>query len=159
MALLLGMSVGLTGAQRVTPTPAFRVGVSIQSNDGITETVVQSYINRELRSLGDVEVVPYSGADWQIIVMTMKEETLGGVHQGYCMVLAYVRVYKIPDHMLDTMLKPSISSALRQMWFRPVSGLIMVKSLPGGTDHLRQMCESAVASFDTDALDPMRNVR
>lgn len=159
LGLLLGMSIGFTGAQKVSQQLAFRVGVSVSSSDASTKALVQSYIKRELRSLGDVEVVEFANSDWQIDITVLKARSMSGVHQGYCMGVIYTRRYEVPDYILDSMLKPSVSAERRKLWFRPVEELVGGTLLVGGMDNLKSMCESAVADFDTKALDVRRNVR
>ncbi len=75
------------------------------------------------------------------------------------MAVAYIRLYKIPNGILDSMLKPSVSAESRSLWFRPVPEFVNVISVTGGTDSLKWMCESTVAHFDTEMLDSMRNIR
>ena len=159
VGLLLGMSVGFTGAQKTAQKRTFRVGVSVGLSDASTKALVQSYIKRELRSLGDVEVVDFSVSDWQINISVLKEKSVSGVHQGYCMAVAYTRLYEIPNYILDSMLKSSVSAERRALWFRPVRELVNILSVTGGTGSLKWMCESTVAHFDTETLDSMRNIR
>ena len=159
VGLLLGISVGFTGAQKTPVKRIFRVGAGVSSSDASTKTLAQSYIKRELRSLGDVEVVEFANSDWQIDITVLKARSMSGVHQGYCMGVIYTRRYEVPDYILDSMLKPSVSAERRKLWFRPVEELVGGTLLVGGMDNLKSMCESAVADFDTKVLDPMRNIR
>ncbi len=159
VGLLLGMSVVFTGAPKAAQKRTFRVEVSVGSSDASTEALVQSYVKRELRSLGDVEVVDFPVSDWQINISVLKEKSKSGVHQGYCMAVAYTRRYVVPNPILDSMLKPSVSAERRALWFRPVPAPVSVESVTGGTNSLKSMCESTVADFDTKRLDPMRNIR
>lgn len=69
LALAIVPSVGLAQSAKI------RVGVLVEFDNKDIESEVTSYLSRELRSLGDVEVVT-SGADLIVSVVGAGEDTL-----------------------------------------------------------------------------------
>ena len=64
--------------------PSFSVRVTVSCDDLSTESGIKSYVKRELRSLGDVEVVEEEYA-FTIHIVALKDHTTSGRHNGYAM--------------------------------------------------------------------------
>ena len=100
VGLFVGMSVGLTGAQpgEKSSDNHFSVGVSVSSSDAATKTSIESYVKRELRSLGDVKIEEDS--HWKIHIVAMKVKTkTSGRHNGYSMAAAITKSHQINDFL------------------------------------------------------------
>ena len=71
--LLVVMSVGLTGAQQGEKLPTkFRVEASADGEDLTSEA--ESYLKRELRSLGDVEITDMRMGHYVLSVVIIEDE-------------------------------------------------------------------------------------
>lgn len=161
VGLFVVISVTLTGAQQEWNPDDFKFGVKVfVTADGILENTIESYINRELRSLGDVSV----GEDnaWGLRIVAIKDESRGGRHLGYTLAVAYTKWTQpmVPDVYVDLLLKPSGDAnwldRLRETVRKPVLEYEHLSVHTGGDEDLKKMCRRIVVIFDSDLLGPAR---
>lgn len=72
--LVLLYTITFSGQSAETPEnqkPQFRVHVSVTCADATTKSMIESHIKRELRSLGDVELVNKDDATWKIVLIAI----------------------------------------------------------------------------------------
>lgn len=152
-ALCLIAVFGLTAHAADTSNLRFsaRVKVTVSAPDNI-KGAVSSYLNRELRSLNDVELVD-TKPEWEINVLAMELKTVGGYKSG--VVLSTVIINSFDNQMLSVFFQPNLKDI----------GLYMTSSLSwypdhwmnvGSTDDLQRLCKDIVADFDTKHLEESR---
>ena len=110
---------------------------------------VDSYIKRELRSLGDVAIVEKYG-DWELDILAMESITKGGNKSGIVVSVAILEKPRgsiwdlIPSKSKDEdPLRPDIY--ITDHWLRM-----------GPQEALKSICEKIVADFDSMHLEPFR---
>jgi hypothetical protein len=128
-----------------------KVKVRVSANENIKGSV-GSYINRELRSLNDVELVD-SNPEWEINVLAMETKTVSGYKSGF--VLSTVIINRFDNQMLLAALpqnyKEAASKMTSSLWWYPDHWVIT-----GSTDDLHKLCKEIVADFDTKHLEESR---
>lgn len=128
-----------------------KVKVNVSASDNIKGSV-SSYINRELRSLTDVEIVE-KDPEWIIYILAMELKTVGGYKSGVA--ISTVIVHPFYNQILSTWLQPKFKDA----------GLNVTSSLAwypdqwlnvGSADDLQKLSKDIVADFDTKYLEESR---
>ena len=132
-AFLIGILILCTA---VINSESIRVEVWAFSADSTTERRLESFIKRELRSIGDVKVVEMGG-DWILMVQAIEPETTSGGKTGA--VICYV-------------------NQLRPLFIEAELRLELVETFwtSGPRWGLRGDCETIVADFDAGILEPYR---
>ena len=184
VGLLLVISVTLTGAQQgekpsnalpdLTPRvpepkakPKFRV--EVLANDDELNSQAASYIKRELRSLGDVEIV-YKGADWQLRVLAMENKLKNGRKTGYTVSVVVTRRFgnRYATRVDKVIKEAGASGAVDEFTISVISLAILANIsyeyeqnylLVGDHDSLDKICKKAVTNFDIEYLEPERKAR
>jgi len=128
-----------------------KVKVAISAAENL-KGPVSSYLNRELRSLNDVEIVD-DNSEWNINVIAMDLQTIGGYKSGVA---------------LSAVIFDSFDNKLLLDWFQPkfkeiganlTSGLSYHPDLllkVGSADHLQELCKAIVVDFDAQILEKYR---
>lgn len=125
---------------------AAKVKVEISANDNIKE-LVTSYVNRELRTLNDVELVD-EGPDRVLSILAVETDDSR---------VALSTVIYSPFN--NKLLVSRLASEHKELWrdvtsrlvFRPVQALYTDRS-----DNLQKICKKIVASFDANELEADR---
>ena len=155
--LFMMMSVILTGAQQGEKLPAkFRVGVDVQ---GEITTEAESYLKRELRSLGDVEITGSIGVYQLHVIFLESTYKSSGTKTGQisCTYLGLKRfnpfdlAAKLPREHFDT-----VFDATSNLYYFPEMYFISTNEK---RTELKQVCQAIVAEFDTKLLEPDRSKR
>ena len=149
--ILLLAALLLMKPAALEPKTVFRVAVSVGSNDEATQALVESYIKRELRSLGDVKVVE-ADSDWNIEVSCGPTQNVQGIRTGYVAGFAFSRRHVVPPYLI----RANISSRMRTEHLSPVYAFEGVSAVSTGTEGLKWMCEVVVARFEADCLEQRR---
>lgn len=126
-----------------------RVKVTVSSNDNIQD-IVKSYLNRELRSLNDVELVD-TDPDWEIEVLAMELKTSSGNKPG--VVLSTVLSLYYDKQVVINLIKPMYIDTL------PPNGLQVTHYHwlnVDSKDNLQNMCNKMIAEFDSQYLEEGR---
>ncbi len=177
VVLLLVISVTLAGAPQadkppnalpdLTPRvaepkaePKFRV--EMVTDDDEVDLDAASYIKRELRSLGDVEIV-YEGAEWKLQVLANEDKTKSGRKIGYSIAVAFTRRIRdsYPNVFDYNELRKLLSTDV-VFDFVEISVSYEFQSLylgGGGTAELDLICKNLVTTFDIKHLEPERKKR
>ena len=136
-----------------TEPEKFKVVVSVSAHNTEPEKSLKnlmiSYIKRELRSLGDVDIVDFDldRATFQyMIVITMVVQDTGLVS------MSYLFAKRIPPNRFNDLWREYYTESPAFLY--PLSGVIRV-----GRDKLDEECKSIVADFDTKFLEPERLFR
>lgn len=148
-------------------TPKFPVYVDITCKDINTKATIQSYIKRELRSLGDVEIVVDKEKGLRVlhIVALEGEYEVSGRKTGG-MAVAYMFLQKrglsifemLVSDISDEKMKKSIRDFV-ELYER--HGNYMEPQLGVMTDDTKDvegLCKSIVINFDTKQLEPAREI-
>ncbi len=131
----------------------FRVEVSVDCKDDTMESLIESYVKRELRSLGDVEVIS-TNPELQIVIAGMRDKTKGGRDLGYSLAVAYTMQHTVPFFVL----RKDISHWMKAAYLSPVYEFSGLQVSGGSWEALQSTCQSVVASFDTGRLEPLRKM-
>ena len=154
IGLLLLMSVGFTGAQNNAQSK-FAVKVSVTANDDI-KGEVESYLKRELRSLGDVEVTDW-GYDYVLKVIILEHTYKSSGNKTGQISCAYLGLkkfsvidfaWKFPKEYHDTVIETT------SYLFHGSDTFVLVINRERA--ELKQLCQQIVAEFDTKLLEPYR---
>ena len=140
------------------PDKKFAVGV-IADSDNELELRAASYIKRELRSLGDVEVVDYG--EWILHLMGSETENVGGRKIGIILGVIITRntaqavIKKLfsRENPMDDMGTDGNAVFVEIMFHDSYQGALLYLD---GNDNLRRVCEKAVTDFDVRYLEPER---
>ncbi len=132
-----------------------RVGVYVSANENI-KGEIESYISRELRSLGDI-IVTDSNPRWILNIVAMELLTKGGYKSG--VVLSVIILEPFDNGLVKTLL---VDKTDRQMCVLLTSNLYYYPKghwlRVGAPGDLRNLCNGIVADFDTEYLKPARNL-
>ena len=157
--LFLMMSVGFTGAQQGERLPTkLRVSARVSGKNLSLTTEVESYLKRELRSLGDVEIVDFGIYELYVMIMESKYKSsgtkTGEISYSYVGVKRFNPFNlkaKLPREHFDT-----VFDATSNLYYLPdLHGM----GIDANRDELKQLCQSIVAKFDTLLLEPDRSNR
>lgn len=120
----------------------FQISLTVQSVDNELRNKVDSYISRELRSLGDVNITS-SGEFYQLIILAQPQQLKNGEPIGFS--LAVVINYQSTCVGIDQKPYPCyVFSALL--------------AYSGSDSVLRDTCEQIVTDLDTSKLQPLRKL-
>ena len=136
-------SISFTGKQpsHAQASHKIKVFVSVDCKDENTKNLMQSWIKRELRSLGDVVIETGNDASYILKVLAIESEWQGAGKTGNMAVAVnFLQVCRAP-HPITCFFEPKL----------------LVFSF--GTEDLERMCKVIVAEFDTQTLDPERIAR
>lgn len=128
-----------------------RVKITVGSSDKIKDSV-RSYLNRELRSLNDVELVD-TDPEWEIDVIAMELKTTSGRTPGVVLSIVIGLYYDKAE--MANIIKPLYADSFLQKpnglqvayWH-----LLQVDS----ADNLQKMCKEFIATFDSQYLETGR---
>jgi hypothetical protein len=122
----------------------FVVNVDVQLREKDLQDKVESYVTRELRSLGDVEI---SNKDpfYTIRILGLKDRTVGGRSLGYT--LSTVIIWH------STCLTPS-AKTVQDTYPCEIFDDHYIRS--GSDDDLQDLCKDIVTNFDIRSLKPLR---
>lgn len=152
LACLFVLAVSLSHA---ADTDSWKYSAKVKVNVSASNNIkgsVSSYINRELRSLTDVEIVE-KDPQWIIYVLAMELKTAGGYKSGVA--ISTVIFSPFNNQILSGLLQPKFKD----------DGLNMTSNLAwypdqwinaGSVDDLQELCKDIVANFDTKYLEESR---
>ncbi|MET0754442.1 MAG: hypothetical protein ABWZ66_13755 [Pyrinomonadaceae bacterium] len=124
------------------------VSVSVESKDTKLRDTIESYITRELRTLGDVEIDNSFGF-FKVDILAIENEIDGEA-------LGYTISVVISHFSTCTSKKITVKGQL-ETWNCYVQQDHFLKT--DAVANLRKMCERIVTDFDTRVLKPMRAVK
>ena len=138
--------------------PRFSVRLKI-SAQGDMKSEIESYISRELRSLGDVYLVDNDEA-YRIGIIAFELINTGGRKDGYAVTALITSTF--PTDLLATVLSShGVSKDGVKTWrdiadeHERVERFILDTC---GRSDLRKVCEQIVIDFDTKILEPIRKL-
>ena len=117
----------------------FKVHVGVSSEDEHTKSLIQSWIKRDLRSLGDVVIVGFDDSQWVLAIVAVETtyQATGRKSGGIAIGSMFLR-------------KAGISNGL---YYYPD---LLVST--DDTKDLEQLCKGIVADLDTRRLEPIREL-
>lgn len=145
------------------------VSVEVSCDDQITKGKIESFLKRELRSLGDVTIQDTFTADYslELVVLEMSYVSTGNKTGGIAVSSVFIKNYslrKILDYYVPFALVIDSDEILAKMlnedappyrYRHFVSNLLLYNK----TENLSNICEGIVASFDTRVLEKERQRR
>lgn len=142
VVLMFLWSNGVYSADVQGPRFAVKVEVSVEDGDENFKNLVQSYLNRELRSLNDVELVE-TNPEWELHVIALETKYTNGDKDGG-VVLSVVLLHQWRNGN-DTEQEDLHRKAFATHWLRT-----------GPLESLQGHCKGVVISFDTKYLEVFR---
>ena len=125
----------------------FKVYVDVGGEDETLTRLLTSHLKREMRALGDVDIVGYDG-DWHFAfrVFYVETKTKGGVKTGY-LSLASITETRLSTTLFEDVLnlKPVIPGRLGAAYW--------------SKDNLQEWCISMTGGFNDDTLERVRSMR
>ena len=161
ICLFLLMSVGFTGAQQGEKMPAkFRVEVLVDGTDLTNTTEAESYLKRELRSLGDVEITDIGMGHYVLSVVMVEDIYKSSGTKTGRFSYSYMGVKRFNPFDLESKLpKQHFNTVFDATWnlyyYSPLHGV----GTGAKRTELKQVCQQIVAKFDTRLLEPDRSKR
>ena len=144
---------------QVTPFK-FKVLVSVSCKDSITKDSIKSYVNRELRSLGDVQLVSYlfpDDAHFQIALTAVEPtwQNTGAKTGGIAIASMFLEKFDVKrlNNKISAVSQKSLNDLKIPLYLRP--------HLAVNTDDsadTEKLCKSIVISFDVNVLEPIRKL-
>ena len=117
------------------------------------ENEVRSYISRQLRSLGDVEIVEKDG-EWLIEVLILPNTNKAGVLMGFFLSVVISKPFPLRGY------RSLFDEKAYKILEETATGLVWNsahRAHGGAPDDLQAMSRSLVANFDTMQLQPDRD--
>ena len=167
--LLIICSIGFTGRpiqSQVAPEQhRYAVAVTTTCDNESTKNLIESYIKRELRNLGDVRLTNIEDALYviQIVALPLKSELTG--HETGYISLAYT--FLIEERSFIT-IKDILRTMVREEELTKFDAIVKI---PGKCysppylaaaywkkDDIDKLCRDIVATFDIKTLEPVRQV-
>lgn len=134
--ILLLSSIAFTG-QSANASRKFKVCVTVSCENQRVETLIRSYMNRELRSLGDVTLVTFKDARFLITLVALESHYKSGRKTGgVALACAYI-----------------VRSANDPVFYYYPD----ISVISNDVKEVDTTCKGIVATFDTEYLDRVRN--
>jgi hypothetical protein len=147
MSRLTGLVVLLACCSYAQPTPHFSFAIE---TTGDYQSEIRSFVGRELRSLGDVDVTN-TDAQYTISIVTLKTQNKAGEDIGYAM--SVVLISRMTDATCELLKNEVVCDWLK--------GKVKLENqmifIGGSQDGLRKHCNKIVAGIDSDVLQPTRD--
>ena len=124
----------------------YKVAISLSFAEELNKRILSSYLKRELRSLGDVDIVSVN-EEWNYIIKITGFETQyksTGMESGD-IVMSWIALKAIDKNILRL---PSIWSH-GQITYHPESFVIIIDK----TDDLDKVAKRIIANFDTTNIE------
>lgn len=144
-----------TSFARGLPPFSGRVSVSVNANENI-KGEIESYISRELRSLGDI-IVTDNNPRWVLNIVALEVSTKGGYKSG---VLLSIVILEPFDSSLLMDLVGDKNKQNKQLIYVMTLDLYSFSGhwlRVGAPEDLRKICNAIVADFDTEYIKPARD--
>ena len=151
---VVAFTLVITATSQEQPDPRFRVQVSVSANENI-KGLITSYINRELRSLRDVEIVD-KDPRWRLAVVALETSTKGGYKSGVA--LSIVVLEKFDNSSLKSLISETYKKDLVVLLTSNLYSASYHELRVGSEDDLRSICDGIVADFDTKHLEESRRL-
>jgi len=141
------------------PKFSARVQVDLQCGDEIMRSDMSSYINRELRSLGDVTVVD-TEPQWTLHIIAYEMKTKGGQPTGVAVSLVVTSSGKqFAEDVADVLKRAGAAETTIKLVTEDISSMVRYGDhllQTGLRSGLKGICESNVSTFDSRTLEPAR---
>lgn len=127
-----------TGKPSDAQSHKFKIHVFVRPEDENTKSLIQSWIKREFRSLGDVRIVGFNEASYILHVLPVETIYEATGRKSGDIAIAYMFYQRsVTDPFL---------------YFEPFLGAYTGNT----TRHLESLCKRIVANIDTLNLEPLR---
>ena len=151
------LSISFTGNQppQAQTAQKFKVAVYVVCDNAIAKRLMESYIKRELRSLGDVQVVGNSWENplWEYMISLHASEIKYKSGQSTELLAICYKEYDIVPY-----------TRFNGLWLHRYKQFPAIHIPTGGIayypiDKLDEFCKGTVAEFDTEKLQRDRDFR
>lgn len=156
LAVLSVLLCGCCQAQDLPGKWSGRVKLEVAGEAPLTDTVV-SYISRELRALGDIELVQVN-PDFAVSVVALENTVEEGRRvTGYT--LAVVITKPVQLNLIDALLGDTVPETGRDSLKKTFKDAVEIKDQSckiTPVEHLQKTCREIVIDLDTRCLQPAR---
>lgn len=130
-----------------------RVMVDITAPQNIKGTVT-SYINRELRDIGDIEIVD-DNEEWLLEIIVLEFNTISGSKIGYTFSTVILQKFNnlYLERLIQEMWEEHVKMLTSNLYYCPRHSL-----QTSSTEDVRTTCNGIVAEFDTECLEAKRKL-
>ena len=145
--------LSLSVSAKESPPFLGRVQVSVSASDSI-KGKIESYLSRELRSLGDI-VVTDDNPRWLLSIVALESESKGGYKTGVDLSVVILKPFNnqlLIDNAPEKS-KEAISFLTSSLYSYSDHWLLM-----GAPEELRSICNRIIADFDSRYLNESRKV-
>jgi hypothetical protein len=155
LGAIVALNLSAHAADTHKPRFSVKVKVSLSSDDSIM-TSVSSYLNRELRSLGDVELVD-NDPEWVIFVLALEIKREARRTNGVALSTVFIRSFN--NKVLGPLVEPKFKDAVLDLtsnlsYYNNTNHSLNV----GATEDLQEMCKEIIAKFDMKCLEESRKI-
>ena len=149
--LILGLATFSQADDLVIKPYETTVSISVSADKNI-ENKIKSYIGRELRSLGDV-VITDENPDWILDIAAIEIKNKNNFLTGIALSEVILKPFrnKLIKHLVSSKAKKEVDIMTSDLYFFETHSLRL-----GTPDGLRDICNSIVADFDSNKLNPDR---
>jgi hypothetical protein len=133
-----------------------RIAVSVTCNDGALRSEITSFISRELRGLGDVDITD-DNPSFKISVVAMSVKMQNGYDAGYAFSVIITSPLGDWSWALSDKLNSQAKASIAQL-FQGHESLEDDELVVGNNDDLRQNLTEIIAKFDANSLEPRRKL-
>lgn len=160
VALLVGLILALTLTGTGQTNTRFIVTVSVSCDNEALKAELESYLKRELRGLGDVEIsdFPIGWHDLSVIAIegTNKSGTKTGDVYFSCLGEKRFDALSLKSYVRESVFADAIDILAGLAYWYPRFHRLEV-GVPRA--EIKQFCQMIVANFDTKLLEPERQKR
>jgi hypothetical protein len=136
----------------------FGVRVMIQGGGDLRE-IITSYINRELRSRGDVVIVD-ENEGFVMKILALEIKSMGGYPHGVSLTVVGLMPYNIESIvglLVNEKDKEKYKELVRNMTPQ-LYEFVFYRARVCPTAQLEQTCQEMIAAFDSEVLEPRREI-
>jgi hypothetical protein len=156
-SMILVSPGGVVSAQTEQQSFSIRVQVSVEAENETLTSKIVSYLNRELRSLGDVVVTDHE-PQYKLYIVALEGEFTSGTQTG-AIALSTVLTMALKETTGGRMVKQLLEYKGSEWAFVLIEDERLFLHLwvqTGGTKDLRSLCETIVATIDSKYFEAAR---
>jgi hypothetical protein len=159
MRHILWLGLLLPSLCQAQTNTTWKVSLYVSINEPDLKDEVMSFLMRELRTLGDINIVAEdSSPEYSLRVTGFKTTNQGGKTTGY--VFSVLFLQPISRGLVDLILKDKLSSVDLKSAQASFANATFIKDsqlYTGPTDNVRKQCEDITVSFDRTVMQPARD--
>ena len=145
--------VSCTASAEPVPPYSGRVLLNVTATEKL-KAEVESYVGRELRSLGDV-VVTNDKPDWILNILAMEQKDMREQKVGVILSIVILQPF---NNQLVVSVVPERSKEWVSHWTSHLYSLSTYSVQFGPPESLRKLCNEIVVTFDSEQVNKERKI-